>query len=454
MSQLNDRRGNGIINRRSFLRGAGLAIALPALEGLLPRSAWGAGPSSWPVRTAFFFCPNGMHMPDWKPTTTGESFDLPKTLQAFEAFRSKMTIISGLAIDAGRAKSDGPGDHARAAATYLTGTRAIKTAGAGIRVGQSIDQKIATTIGKETRFASLELGLEKALNAGGCDSGYSCAYSSNVSWRSPTTPSAKETEPRLVFERLFGGDQTKESQAARARRQAYQKSVLDFVLEDAHSIEKRLGPTDKRKLDEYLTGIREIERRIEHFQSSEQVRRPNITVPEQAPKEFALHYRLLADLMVLAFQTDQTRVASFMVGNAGSNRPYKEIDVSEGHHSLSHHGKDPHKQEQISKINQLHASQFAYFLAKLEETKEGEDSLLDHSMILYGSGISDGDRHNHDDLPVALFGRAAGRLKTGQHLAFETETPMCNLYMTFLSVLGLPPERFADGEKIIDGLLA
>ncbi|MBY0586509.1 DUF1552 domain-containing protein [bacterium] len=442
------------ISRRAFLRGSGLAIALPALDGLLPRAAVGADKSAWPIRSAFFFCPNGMHMPDWRPTATGESFDLPATLQAFEAFRSNMTIISGLAIDAGRAKSDGPGDHARAGATYLTGTRAVKTAGAGIRVGQSIDQVLAEHVGKETRFPSLELGLDKGLNAGGCDSGYSCAYSSNISWRSPTTPSAKEADPRLVFERLFGGDNTKQSQATRARRQAYQKSVLDFVLEDAQAIGKKLGPTDKRKLDEYLSGIREIERRIEHFQSSEQVRRPNLSLPEQTPKDFAQHYRLLADLLVLAFQTDQTRVATFMVGNAGSNRPYKEIDVAEGHHSLSHHGKDPHKQAQISKINRLHASQFAYFLSKLDQVKEGDGTLLDHSMITYGSGISDGDRHNHDDLPVALFGRAGGLLKPAQHLAFDVETPMCNLYMTFLHVMGLPGKRFADGEKIIDGLLA
>ncbi len=332
--------------------------------------------------------------------------------------------------------------------------RAVKTAGSGIRVGQSIDQLIADHIGKETRFASLELGLDKGLNAGGCDSGYSCAYSSNVSWRSATTPSAKETNPHLVFERLFGGDNSKESQAAKARRQTYQKSVLDFVLDDARSIEKRLGNGDKRKLDEYLTGIREIERRIEHFQSSGQVRRPNLQVPEEQPKDFAIHYRLLADLMVLAFQTDQTRVASFMVGNAGSNRAYKEIDVAEGHHSLSHHGNDPNKEAQISRINSFHAAQFAYFLAKLEGVAEGDETLLDHSLILYGSGISDGNRHNHDDLPVALFGRAGGLVKSGQHIVFGTETPMCNLYMTYLSILGTPEKRFADGEKIIESMIA
>jgi hypothetical protein len=425
------------------------------LDAMLQRSAWAAGKSTWPTRSAFFFCPNGMHMPDWRPAAPGEfSTELPKTLQAFEQFRSKMTIISGLALDAGRAKQDGPGDHARAGATFLTGVRAIKTAGSGIRVGQSIDQLIASHVGKETRFASLELGLEKGLNAGGCDSGYSCAYSSNVSWRSPTTPSAKETNPHQVFERLFGGDNSKESQAAKARRQAYQKSVLDFVLDDAKSIEKRLGASDKRKLDEYLTGIREVERRIEHFQSSGQMKKPNLQVPEEQPKDFAIHYRLLADLMVLAFQTDQTRVASFMVGNAGSNRPYKEIDVAEGHHSLSHHGNDPKKEAQISKINSFHAAQFAYFLSKLESVAEGDESLLDHSLILYGSGISDGNRHNHDDLPVALFGRAGGVVKSGQHIVFGTETPMCNLHMTYLSILDLPQRTFADGDKIIDALIA
>jgi hypothetical protein len=407
------------------------------------------------MRSAFFFCPNGMHMADWRPVAAGEfSTELPKTLQAFDKFRSKMTIISGLALDAGRAKQDGPGDHARAGATFLTGVRAVKTAGSGIRVGQSIDQLIASTIGRETRFPSLELGLDKGLNAGGCDSGYSCAYSTNVSWRSATTPAAKETNPRLIFERLFGGDNSKESREAKARREAYQKSVLDYVLDDAKSIEKRLGTGDKRKLDEYLTGIREIERRIEHFQSSSQVKRPNLQVPEEQPKDFALHYRLMADLMVLAFQTDQTRVLSFMVGNAGSNRAYKEIDVAEGHHSLSHHGNDPNKEAQISRINSFHAAQFAYFLAKMDSVAEGDQTLLDHSLILYGSGISDGNRHNHDDLPIALFGRAGGRVKSGQHIVFGAETPMCNLYMTYLSILGAPEKRFADGEKVIDALIA
>ena len=441
------------INRRTMLKGMGVAVGLPFLESMLPRTAFGATSSAWPLRSAFFFIPNGVHLPDWQPKKEGKDFELPAILQNFEKFRDKLTVFTGLTLDAGRPHGDGAGDHARAASTFLTGAHPVKTAGSNIRVGQSVDQVMANEVGRQNRFPSLELGLESGLNAGGCDSGYSCAYSSNVSWRTPNTPSAKETNPKLVFARLFEGNHPGESSEGRARREKYQKSVLDFVMEDARSLEKRVSGSDRRKLDEYLTGIREIETRIEHFSHSKEVAKPNITIPEEKPDDFAEHFRLMGDLLILAFQADLTRIASFMVGNAGSNRSYKSIDVPEGHHSLSHHGKDEAKQKQITKINQFHASQMAYVLDKMEQIKEGDGSMLDHSMVLYGSGLSDGDRHNHDDLPITLIGRGGGAFKTGQHIVLPAETPLCNLYLTMLKTMNVNATSFGDSRGIIEPLL-
>lgn len=443
---------NRPISRRTLLKGAGVAIGLPVLEAMLPRTALAAAGQGWPTRTAFFFLPNGVFLPDWKPTQAGADFELPVTLQAFESFRSKMTVLSGLALDAGRAHGDGGGDHARAAATFLTGIHPVKTAGSNIRAGVSVDQIIAAEIGKQTRFASLELGLEQGLNAGGCDTGYSCAYSSNVSWRTPTMPSAKETNPKLVFERLFGGDNSGESEQSRRLRERTRRSILDFVQDDARSLQRSVSGSDRRKLDEYMTGIREIELRLEHFANSPRVKRPHIDIPEEKPNDFVPHFRLMGDLLVLAFQSDLTRVASFMVGNAGSNRAYKMIGVAEGHHSLSHHGEDPAKIEQIKKINQFHAAQFAYVLGKLDSIKEGDGTLLDHSLIMYGSGLGDGNRHNHDDLPIVYFGSSGGAFKTGQHFTFDSETPLCNFYVTLLQRLNVPYEKFGDAQSPIDSL--
>lgn len=442
------------ISRRTMLQGMGVAIGLPFLESMLPRTVLGGTSSAWPLRSAFFFIPNGVHLPDWQPTKEGKDFDLPLTLQNFEKFKDRLTVFTGLTLDAGRPHGDGAGDHARAGSTFLTGAHPVKTAGSNIRVGQSIDQVMATEIGRKTRFPSLELGLESGLNAGGCDSGYSCAYSSNISWRTPTTPSAKETNPKLVFARLFEGNHPGETAEGRARREKYQKSVLDFVMDDARSLEKRVSGSDRRKLDEYLTGIREIETRIEHFAQSHEVKKPNITIPEEKPDDFAEYFRLMGDLLLLSFQADLTRVATFMVGNAGSNRSYKMIDVPEGHHSLSHHGKDEAKQQKISKINQFHASQMAYVLNKMDQIKEGDGTMLNHSMIVYGSGLSDGDRHNHDDLPIVMLGKGGGALQTGQHIKLPNETPLCNLYLTMLKVMNVNATSFSDSRGLIESILA
>lgn len=437
-----------------MLKGLGVAVGLPSLEAMLPRVAVGASPAvQWPKRLAFFYIPNGVHMDDWKPIKIGKEYRLPATLKPVESLREKMNILSGLTLNTARANGDGAGDHARSAAAFLTGRQPYKTDGSNIKIGVSVDQAAARILGRETRFPSLEVGIERGLNAGGCDSGYSCAYSSNISWRAESTPSAKEVDPKLVFERLFG-DGSKESQDARKRRDQYQQSILDFVLEDAKAIEPKISGADRRKLDEYFTGVREIEQRVRHFANAKPVDRPNIAIPGETPDDPAEHIRLLGDLVVLAFQTDLTRVTTFMFANEGSNRSYKMIDVREGHHSLSHHENNQEKIRKIAKINLYHMSQLAYILDRMDAVKEGDATLLDHSLVVYGSGIGDGNRHNHDDLPILSFGGLGGTIQTGEHRQYRDETPLCNFYLSILQQLGIPAESFGDSTGPLKDVMA
>jgi hypothetical protein len=310
----------------------------------------------------------------------------------------------------------------------------------------SADQHIAGAIGDKTRFPSLELGIERGQQAGNCDSGYSCAYSSNLSWRGESTPNAKETDPKAVFDRLFG-DGGKEQTAARAKRDAYNKSVLDFVMDDAKQLNKQLGQADARKMDEYLSSVREVEQRIARAMAEGDKPKPTTDMkrPDGTPKEVTDHIRLMCDLMVLAFQTDTTRVATLPFANDGSNRPYKHIDVPEGHHDLSHHGKDANKQAKLKKINTYHIEQLAYLVSKLKAAKEADGStLLDNIMLVYGSGIGDGDRHNHDDLPILTLGTGAGSLEAGRFLKAKFDTPLMNLYMAIFDRMGCPTKSFGD----------
>jgi hypothetical protein len=336
-------------------------------------------------------------------------------------------------------------------AAFLTGRQPRKTHGADIRVGMSADQHVAAVVGDHTRFPSLELGIEKGQVAGNCDSGYSCAYSANLSWRSESTPNAKEVDPKQVFDRLFGGNDPKELAEARAKRELYNKSVLDFVREDAKGLNKTLGSGDQKKLDEYLTAVREIEQRIEKAKQANAAKplpKPDMPAPAGGiPKDVQEHMRLMSDLMVLAFQTDLTRVVTFPLANDGSNRPYKHLDVSEGHHELSHHGNDAKKLEKIRKINTFHVEQVAYMLTKMKAVKEANGScLLDNVMMVYGSGIGDGNRHNHDDLPILLMGKGGGTIEGGRHLVFpkRSDTPLMNLYLSLFDRMGAPAERFGD----------
>jgi len=444
------------ITRRVALKGLGTAIALPWLESLAiagPTSARAAVASTPPRRLAFLYVPNGMNMAAWTPAGEGKLSELPAILKPLDKVKEYVNVISGLALDKARANGDGPGDHARAQAAFLTGRQPRKTHGADIRVGMSADQHVSTTIGDKTRFPSLELGIEPGKPAGNCDSGYSCAYQSNFSWRGESTPNSKEIDPKAVFDRLFGGIDPKELAEARAKRELYNKSILDFVNEDAKGLSKTLGTGDQKKLDEYLASVREVEQRIEkaHKLRSGPPPKTNMARPSGIPRDWQEHVRLMIDLMVLAFQTDLTRVITFPIANDGSNRPYRMIDVPEGHHELSHHGSDPKKLEKIKKINTLHMEQFAYFLGKLKAVKEGTSNLLDNSMIVYGSGIGDGNRHNHDDLPILLAGKGGGTIQTGRHLIFpkRSDTPLMNLYLALFDRMGAPARSFGDSTGVL-----
>ncbi len=437
-----------LMQRRTFLRGLGTLIALPALESLLPsRPLFSAAPKAASItRLAFLYVPNGLHMDDWTPKSTGANFTLPALGEPLRPFQKDLLILSGLSQDKAKPNGDGPGDHARAAAAFLTGAQPFKTSGANIRVGVSADQVAAEKVGQYTRFASLELGCDPGMNSGNCDSGYSCAYSANISWKSESTPMAKEINPRLVFERLFGGGSGSEADRGRAIREAHRKSILDFVIDDAKGLKGKLGAGDQRKLGEYLDGVREIEKRIEKAAAaaSRQVKLPAYKKPDGIPREYAEHIRLMYDLLVLAFQTDQTRVATFLIANEGSNRSYPWIGVSDGHHDVSHHGNDKEKQEKIKKINLFHVQQLAYFLGKLKSVREGGASLLDRSMIVFGSGISDGNRHNHNELPILVAGRGSGTLLPGRHVRYPKNTPLNNLFLSLLDRMDSTVERIGD----------
>lgn len=438
------------IPRRTFLRGVGASIALPLLEGMAPATA-AAGATTEaagaPTRLAFFYVPNGVHMPYWTPETEGKDFELPKTLEPLAEHRDKFSILSGLAADNARAKGDGPGDHARSTAAFLTGRHPVKTDGKDIRAGVSVDQIAAKYLGQDTRFPTLEIGCEHGRLAGSCDSGYSCAYSHSLSWRSETQPAGKEVRPELLFDRLFGNGNTNDMAEAHYRRKAKRQSVLDFVTDDAQAIRKRMGKADRHKIDQYLDSIREVERRIDGSGLEEIAQ--SMPRPNGKPGDFGQHMRLMGDLMTLAFQTDSTRIATFLVANEGSNRKYKELGIREGHHGMTHHLKDPENVKHVSSINRYHIEQLAYMLTKMSKIEEGDRTLLDNTAIVYGSAISDGNRHQHNDLPVLLAGGAGGVIETGYHRRYERDTPLMNLFLTLLQRTGVPVESLGDSNGVL-----
>lgn len=441
------------VTRRTLLRGLGTAVALPFLEVMSPTTALAQTVKARPVRMAFLFVPNGVRIDQWRPIGTGTNFQFQSVLQPLNEVKSHINVLSGLAQMKAFANGDGPGDHARSAATWLTGVQAFKTAGTDIKVGMSADQHAAAVLGKETKFGSLEIGCERGALAGNCDSGYSCAYSSSVSWRGESTPNAKEVSPRRVFERLFGSSDEAEAAESRARRRGQEASILDFILEDASTLRNRLGEKDRRKLDEYLSSVRDVEQRLAKYEGdNRQLALAGQAPPVGMPRDRGEHIRLMGDMMALAFQADMTRVCTFMFANEGSNRPYLEIGIQDGHHDVSHHGQDADKLEKKRKIDIFHAEQLAYVIKKLASTDDGNGSVLDNTMLLYGGGISDGDRHNHDDLPILLAGKAGGRLKSGRHLVFDSRTPLTNLFLTMLDRAGVPVDHLGDSTGKLNGL--
>ena len=427
------------LSRRTLLRGLGVSIALPLLDSMIPAFA---GPTKNPLRMMFHYVPNGIVMKDWTPVADGSVFDLPRLLQPLAAHRDKMLLISGLMQKNGDANGDGPGDHARAAATYLTGVHAKKTQGADISVGISMDQMAAQKVGNATRFPSLELTCEDGRMVGGCDSGYSCAYSNSISWRSATTPNPPELNPRAAFERLFGTSD--EDPETRKKNRRYDRSILDGAMEDTKNLERNLGPSDRRKIDEYMSSVREIEARIQKTENDNKEIVPAMDKPVAAPADLSDHARLMYDLMRVAFQTDMTRIATFMLTREGSSRTYREIDLPEAHHPLTHHRGDPEMIEKVYRINRYHTGLFAEFIAKMAATPDGDGSLLDHSMIVYGAGLADGNRHEHVNLPVMIMGGASGTIKTGRHLSLAGKTPINNLYVSMLDRMGVPVESLGD----------
>jgi Protein of unknown function (DUF1552) len=433
------------IPRRTLLRGLGATIALPLLDAMVPALRATKLTAAKPAtRLGFVYTPNGIIPRGWLPKAQGANFEFMPTMKALEPFREKLLVLSNLAQVNGRALGDGAGDHARAGATWLTGVHPHKTEGADLTAGISIDQIAAQEFGKQTQLGSLEIGLEEPTLAGNCDSGYSCAYTNTVSWRSPTTPNPVEVNPRAVFERLFGDGESTDPKARLAQMQE-ERSILDFVREDISRLQPGLGSRDKNKLSEYLDGIRDIERRIQRAEEqSATMSIPLMERPTTIPDEFEEHAKLMSDLMVIAFQTDMTRVITFMLAREGSNRSYRSVGVSDGHHSVTHHQNDPEKIAKTLKIDELHTRTFAYLVDRLHATPDGDGTLLDHSMILYGSSISDGNVHTHHDLPLVLVGGSGVGVKGGRHLRFAEETPMNNLLVTMLDRAGICTEHFGD----------
>ena len=435
------------MSRHHFLRGMGACIALPSLVSLLPRGAAAAAnplattASGMPLRTAFVYIPNGAVQTHWWPEGGEKDFQLNETMKPLEDLREQIQILGGMDQLNSTAGPDGAGDHARANATFLTGMRARKTSGSNIHVGVSIDQVIAQHVGHLSRFPSLELSCDAVRKSGSCDSGYSCAYQYNISWRTPTTPMAPETNPRLVFERLFGGDGKERLNVAQ------RASILDFVLEDARALERRLAKQDQGKLDEYLSSVREIERRIEHMESFGMPEKPEGDAPEGIPGDYAEHIDVMFEMLALAFQTDSTRVATLLLAHDGSNRSFPEIGVREGHHYLSHQLEDAEPREKVSKIDQFYTASFAKFLRRLSDTKDADGtSILDNSMIVYGSGIADANRHTHHSLPCILAGGGGGQLHPGRYVKHKNQ-PMSNLFLGLTDAIGIEGiEHFGDAD--------
>jgi Protein of unknown function (DUF1552) len=430
------------IPRRTFLRGIGTTLALPLLDGMVPAMAATRQTPAKPVnRMSVVYIANGMIMPKWTPATEGAGFELTPILEPLAPFRDQMLVLTGLTHNEGRARpEESTGDHARAGATYLTGVHPRKTEGADVRAAVSADQIAAKELGKYTQLASLELCVDNPVLLGQCEAGYTCAYMNTICWSTPTTPMPMENRPRVVFERLFG-DNDSTDPAVRLRQIQTDRSILDSVTEKVSGLLTGLGPTDRAKLTEYLDAIRDVERRIQKAEEQSARELPTIERPAGVPARFDEHAKLMYDLQVLAYQTDLTRVSTFMTGREFGGRTYNEIGIPDGHHSLTHHEYKQEKIDKVIRINIYQAKNFAYFLERLRSTPDGDGSLLDHTLILYGGSLSDGNLHFHTNLPILLLG---GGIKGGRHLRYPDNTPMTNLLLTILDMVKVPIEKLGD----------
>jgi BMFP domain-containing protein YqiC len=444
--------GAAAFSRRHFLRGVGVSIALPILPSLPPSSARAEAPTKAttglattatgaPLRMAFMSIPNGVQQDHWFP---GDDFSLNESMTPLEGLKSHFQVIGGLDHENATPGRDGAGDHARASATFLTGARARKTAGSDIHVGISVDQVAAQKLGHLTRFPSLELSSDVVRNSGSCDSGYACAYQYNLAWSSATTPVSPEPNPRLVFERLFGAGEKGDRRKNFAIRQETERSILDFVLEETGDVQRQLGAQDRRKFDEYLTVVREMEQRLKAAERFKDFPDPDANTPAGIPPDFADYMDLMYDLLILAFQTDSTRIATLLLAYDGSNRTFPKLGIVEGHHYLTHNQRNPELAKKVANIDKYYLTCFARFLEKMSKTEDvGGSSLLHNSMIVYGGAIADGNRHTHDNLPVVLAGHGGGTLTTGRYLK-ATRQPMANLFVTILNLFGVEASAFGD----------
>ncbi len=440
------------IPRRTFLRGAGATVALPLLDAMVPALSAQSTTAAAPVRRlGFVYIPNGAVMQQWTPAETGSGFALSPILQPLAPYKDQLTVVTGLAHGQAEPLGDGNGEHSRASATWLNGVHPKQTEGADVQAGMTADQIAAAGLGQDTPLPSLELAIDLDGLVGNCENGYSCVYLNTVAWRSATTPLPMENNPRVVFERLFGDGGTTEQRVAEMRRD---RSILDSVTDDLAALEREVGGGDRARIDQYLDSVRALERRIQLSEAqSVTVELPDLDRPVGIPGTYEDHVKLMFDLLALAYQADLTRVFTFMLGRELGGRTYPHLGVPDPHHGLSHHRNDPEKLDKLARINTYHMGLFAHFLENLQSTSDGDGSLLDHSMVMYGGGLGDSNDHAHFDLPELVVGGGGGRLRGGRHLRYPKDTPVNNLLVSMLDKAGLPAERFGDATGQIRELI-
>lgn len=433
------------LSRRTMLRGVGASMALPLLDSMVPAFAATRNSAAAPVaRFGAFYVAMGANMGQWTPKAEGSGVELSPILQGLQPWRDQLTVLTGLDDEEAQIRpGDSGGIHSRSQSTWLTGVRAKRTDGPDFRVGTSMDQLIAKEVGKQTQLTSLELTLEAGDIVGSCDYSYTCAYTSTLAWKTPTTPLPTELNPRAVFERLFGDADSTDAKA-RLSRIRDNGSILDSVMTDLTKMEKSLGPKDRAKVTEYLEAVRDIERRIQKAEEQSSRELPVVEQPVGVPASYEEHAKLMFDLLLLAYQTDLTRVSTFMLSRELSGRSYPEIGITEGNHPLSHHQNDPEKMAKQAKLNTFHIKLFSHFLDKMKNTPDGDGSLLDHTVMLYGSGMSDSNLHYPNNLPTLLLGGKALGLKGDRHLRFDKGTPLSNLHLRLMEQMGVRMDKFGD----------